>query len=277
MPDSAEAADGALFVADSGEADLPVVLCLHSLFMDGRMFDAFVQEAAGRYRVIRPDFRGQGRSPRPSSAIVTMDDCADDIVALLDAADLGAVHVLAQSMGGDVIFRVAARRPDLVRSMAILGSSARAEPPDQLEDFRGVVDEFRAQGFTGDLLELLMQVMFGETTRQDAKAEPMLSHWRRTFGELPSSLAPAMLGVVERESVVGLLAGITAPTLVISGAEDMPRPPDWSDEVVEHLVDSELVRLDGVGHSVILEAPDVVIPRVLEFFDTEAARGDEAA
>src|SRR5215207_9827332 len=51
MPDSAEAADGALFVADSGEADLPVVLCLHSLFMDGRMFDAFVQEAAGRYRV----------------------------------------------------------------------------------------------------------------------------------------------------------------------------------------------------------------------------------
>lgn len=277
MPDSHEAVDGPLFVEDSGEADLPVVLCLHSLFMDGRMFDEFVQAAAGRYRVIRPDFRGQGRSPAPSSEVVTMDDCAEDIVALLDAADVGAVHVLAQSIGGDVIFRVAARRPDLVRSMAILGSSARSEPPDQLEEFRGVVDSFRAHGFIGDLLDLLMQVMFGETTRQDPKNEPMLSRWRRAFSELPPSLAPAMLGVVERDSVVDELAAITVPALVIHGAEDMPRPPAWADEVAEHLVNSELVRLEGVGHSVILEAPDVAIPRVLGFLDAQTAIVNEAA
>ena len=59
--------DADLFVADTGEADLPVVVCLHSLFLDHTMFDDLVAGAAGRFRLVRPDFRGQGASPRPTT------------------------------------------------------------------------------------------------------------------------------------------------------------------------------------------------------------------
>ena len=54
--------DTILWVEDTGEVDLPVILCLHSLFVDGRMFEGLVREAKGRFRVVRPDFRSQGSS-----------------------------------------------------------------------------------------------------------------------------------------------------------------------------------------------------------------------
>ena len=97
-----------LFVADTGEADLPVVVCLHSLFLDHTMFDDLVAGAAGRFRLVR-------RLPRPGSQhaaddTVTMDDCADDIVDVIDDLGVERVHVVAQSMGGDVAVRVATRR-----------------------------------------------------------------------------------------------------------------------------------------------------------------------
>jgi 3-oxoadipate enol-lactonase len=55
------------------------------------------------------------------------------------------------------------------------------------------------------------------------------------------------------------------PVLVVSGTEDIARPPEWADEVVAGLPQASLLRLDGVGHSPVLEAPDVVIGKVLDF------------
>jgi 3-oxoadipate enol-lactonase len=182
-------------------------------------------------------------------------------------------------MGGDVGLRLAARRLDLVRSMVLIGSSARAEPEDQLESFRAVVDDFRQRGFVDDLLELLMQIMFAKTTLADVSKTDFLDKYRAEFAALPTGLAPALSGVVERASVVHLLPRITVPTLIVTGAEDMPRPTEWADEMHEHLPDSQLWRLEGVGHSPLLEAADIVNRRVLDFFDEVESRtaGHEAA
>ena len=79
-----EVRDTHLFVDDTGEDDLPVILCLHSLFLDSRMFDGLVDAVRGEFRVVRPEFRGQGRSDFHDVDIVTMDDDAEDILALID-------------------------------------------------------------------------------------------------------------------------------------------------------------------------------------------------
>ena len=100
-----------------------------------------------------------------------------------------------------------------------------------------------------------MAIMFGATTLSDrgriAAHDPRLCH--------------AIRGVIGRGSAVGLLSSIPAPTLVVSGTEDIARPPAWSDELVEGLQDATLWRLEGVGHSPVLEVPDRVLPRILEF------------
>lgn len=257
--------DTILWVDDTGERDLPPVVCLHSLFLDGTMFDGLVERARGQFRVIRPDFRGQGSSAPALGDIVTMDDCADDMLALIEAMKLPPVNLVAASMGGDVAVRMVAGRPDLFRSLVMMGSSARGEPADQMERFRGLLNEAAVTGFVGDYLDILMSIMFGATTRAKPEARPMLDRWRTRMSLLPRSTWPAMFGVLERPSAMALLHKVTIPTLLFSGADDIARPPVWGQEVADGVKDVTFTVLDGVGHSPILEVPEIVIPRTLAF------------
>ncbi|WP_330174288.1 alpha/beta hydrolase [Streptomyces sp. NBC_01498] len=256
-----------LLVRDTGEENLPVVLALHSLFLDGRMFEGFKDAAAGSYRVIRPDFRGQGGSAAAEGDFIHLDTVTADVIALAEALGLEQVHLLAQSMGGDVGFRVAAARPGLIRSMVALGSSACSEPAGQLVVFREWVDKVGRQGFVGDVLQETMEIMFGATTRDDPAKRDIVALWESRIAEVPRTLRPAMAGVIERGTAVHLLPRISAPVFIVSGEEDKPRPVPWQDEMAEHLPNATLWRLEKIGHSPILEAPDVVLPRVLDFYD----------
>jgi pimeloyl-ACP methyl ester carboxylesterase len=65
--------------------------------------------------------------------------------------------------------------------------------------------------------------------------------------------------------MVSSLAEIHTPSLVLSGAEDMPRPPAWASELADGLANAKHIRLEGVGHSVILEAPAKAIAEILRF------------
>lgn len=262
---SIEAAGTTFHVDDSGGDDVPIV-ALHSLFLDSRMFDEFTTAAQGDFRVVRPDFRGQGRSAPARGAVVTIEQNAGDIAAVLDRMGIERAHILASSMGGDVAIRLAAMRPDLVLSLAFLGSSARPEPPEQLDAFRAWVDEAAEHGLTAERLDFVVQIMFGETTRTDPAKQDSLARWRERFAELPTSLKPAMLGVVVRHDGVPLLADIDAPALVLSGEECPVRPPEWAHELADGLRNAELVMLPKVGHSPLLEAPVVTTERVLTFF-----------
>lgn len=260
-----------LFVQDTAEEDLPVVLCLHSLFLDVRMFDGFVEAAAGRFRVVRPEFRGQGRSDLDTVDLIHLDTLVDDVLELVEKLGLKDINLLAQSMGGDVGFRLVARRPELFRRMVVLGSSARSEPADQLETFREFTDSIGKVGFVGDNLETIMTIMFGETTRNDPDKADLMAFWRDRITAVPRRLRPAVAGVIERESALDLLPQINLPVLIFSGQEDLPRPPEWSEEVAEHLPNAELIRLEGIGHSPTLEAPELVLPRIIEFFSQRQA------
>lgn len=257
--------DTILWVEDTGEQDLPVIFCLHSLFLDGTMFDRLVKESADRFRVIRPDFRGQGSSAPATGDIIDMETCAEDMLALIDLMGLKEVNLVAASMGGDVAVRMVASRPALFRSLVMMGSSVRAEPQEQLQRFRDWLSGTLVTGFVGEDLDMLTSVMFGETTRGNPAAQATIQHWRKKMEMLPRSCWPAMSGVVERQSVVSLLPNIPTRTLILSGEEDVVRPPEWGREVAAGLPNAELVMLKGVGHSPILEVPETVIPQMLRF------------
>ncbi len=262
------AAGGEFHVDDTGELDLVPVVCFHSLFLDNRQMDEFTKAAAGQFRVIRPEYRGQGRSCAANSDIVTVEQDAGEMTAVLDVMGITNAHFLSSSMGGDVGLRVAANRPDLVRSMVITGSSARAEPADQLAEFRVWVDDVGQRGFVDDVLDTTVKIMFGKTTLADPSKADVVQLWTDRIAALPTSLKPAMAGVIERGSVIPQLAHITVPCLVISGEECIARPPEWAHELADGLPNSELWMMSGIGHSPLLEAPEIVNPRILEFFRT---------
>src|SRR5262249_42879083 len=76
-----------------------------------------------RYRVVRPDLRGFGRStPMPAERVWTLDGIGDDLAALLDHLATGPVHLVGAKLGGMIALRFAAARPDRVRTLTVLGA-----------------------------------------------------------------------------------------------------------------------------------------------------------
>ncbi|WP_455357000.1 alpha/beta fold hydrolase [Streptomyces sp. SYSU K217416] len=264
-----QVAGTSLHVDDTGEALLAPVVCLHSLFLDNRMFDGLVEAARGSFRLIRPDFRGQGRSAGADGDMVTMEQCAGDIAALLDRLGVSQAHLVVSSMGGDVGVRLAAYRPDLVKSVVFIGSSARSEPAEAADAYMTWIDDVTQNGFTGERLEFLVQVMFGESTRASHQMKEAVAHWTGRLAQLSSTLRPAMVGVALRGDATGLLGEVRAPALIISGEECPVRPRPWVDELANGLPHSELVMVPAVGHSPLLERPDFVIPKVLDFLSAQ--------
>ena len=257
---------------DTSETELDAVICLHSLFLSPLMFEDLIAAGAGRFRFIAPEFLGQeNRLDEVASTVVTMDDAADDLWNVVDELGIERFSIVAQSMGGDVAVRMAARQPHRIHRMVLMGASACAEPPDQRAAFTGLVDEVADQGYSDETVELLMGILFAASARASEAASARIRRWRRHIESLSPRLAPAMRGVVERNSAVDLLPSVSAPTLIVSGVEDHARPPAWSDELFEHIPDAELWRLKRAGHSPLIERPDIVNAATLDFLDRPTA------
>jgi 3-oxoadipate enol-lactonase len=252
---------------DTGEQDLPTVVCLHSLFLDPSSFDGLVEAGRGRFRFLRPTFPGQGARTEEATATISMDDCAKDVLATLEAAGISSYSLLGQSMGGDVAVRIAASHPEAVEALVLVGSSARAEPEEQRAAFGAVCDQMEAAGFDEGLRQVVLDIMLGVTTREDPAKAPLVEEFRQQITSLPAGLCHAARGVVEREDASDLLETITAPTLVINGTDDFARPPEWSADVVRRVRGARHVQLEGVGHSPTQEAPEVVLPLILDFLE----------
>ena len=131
--------NGTTLAYDDTGGDGPAVVFSHSLFADRTMFEAQVARFGRAYRVVTYDHRGQGASARSTS--VDMDTLAEDAAALIEALDLGPCHVVGNAMGGFVVLRLVARRPELVRSAAVLASSADEE---QAENVQVMLEHARA-------------------------------------------------------------------------------------------------------------------------------------
>lgn len=258
---------------DTGESHLSPVLCLHSLFLDPRSFDSLAAAGKGRFRFIAPEFLGQVSRLDEVESTVTMDQCSEDVLALVDRLELRQLSIVGQSMGGDVAVRIASSRPQLVDKLVLMGSSARGESVEHLEVFGAFVEMFERDGFTDEVVEILKSILFAATVLADPGRQDVHDLWTRRLTELSPKLAHAARGVVQRESAVALLPQITASTLVISGTQDHARPPAWSDEMFEAIPNAELWRIKNAGHSPLIEDPEVVIPSVLDFLSRPAPAG----
>ena len=139
-----------LFYEASGPADAPVIVFAHSIGTDHSIFDAQVAALGDRYRTIRYDLRGHGRSAafdRP----VTIADLAADQAALLDALGVAKAHVAGLSIGGMVAQAFAARSPERVRSLALIATSAHL-PPAQFWHDRAALVRTSSIGAAADLV-----------------------------------------------------------------------------------------------------------------------------
>jgi 3-oxoadipate enol-lactonase len=247
-----------------GAPDAPTVLFGHGLLFSGWMFHPQVAALRKNFRCVTIDWRGQGESP-PTSGGYDMDTLTADAAALIETLNVAPVHFAGLSMGGFVGIRLAARRPELLRSLTLLDTSADAERAAEARKYRLLAGVYRLFGIR-PVRRRVLPLMFGRTFLGEPSSEAVISEWLRMLSRCDrAGIASAVRGVADREAVAGELASIALPTLVIVGDEDVPTPPQRAAEIADAIPGARLESVTGAGHSSTIERPAQVTALLRDF------------
>jgi 3-oxoadipate enol-lactonase len=107
-----------------GPVDAPVLVLSNSLGTNLRMWDAQMSQLASRWRVLRHDMRGHGRSGVPRGPY-TVAQLTADITDLLDFLGVGQVHFCGMSLGGLVGMCLAREEPGRISRLVVCSAAAR--------------------------------------------------------------------------------------------------------------------------------------------------------
>src|SRR5579862_4431446 len=245
------------FVATGGrpfEPSLPAVVLLHGAGFDHSTWALHSRWFAHHgYSVLAPDLPGHGRSS--GKPLTTIADMADWTAALLDAAGTRQARLIGHSMGSLIALETAARHPDKVAALSLIGTAATMTVgPDLLK----------------------------AAEANDPAAIDMVSIWGLGFSaELGGSLAPGlwMHGSAQRtlqHCAPGVLhsdlaacnayadslasaAKVKVPTTVILGERDMMTPAKAGKALAAAIPNARTVVLAGAGHMMMSERPDELL------------------
>ena len=249
-----------LFYQVEGPPDAPAVLFSNSLGTDLRMWEPQARSLATRFRVVRYDSRGHGRSDAPPGPY-TLDQLSGDALALLDALDIARAHVCGLSLGGMVALSLAANHPDRLHRAVFANTAARiGSEASWSERIAGV----RAGGM-GGIRDAVVARFLLESFRQSHPET------ERAVSEMLQSTPPAgyisACEALRDADLRGVVGQITTPALIIAGEHDQSTPPAQARELHAAIAGSQLVILSDASHLSNLEQPEQFTAHLLAFLD----------
>jgi 3-oxoadipate enol-lactonase len=243
----------------AGPEDAPVVVLSNSLGATRAMWDPQVPALAERYRVVSYDTRGHGDSPAPAGPY-TLEDLVDDLVGLLDEVGAERAHVAGLSLGGMTAMRLAAREPDRVDRLALLCTSAKPDPQPFLDRAATV-----RSGGTAPLAPAIAGRWL--TPAYAAEHPDLVARLEAMIAGCDDDGYAACCEVVAAVDLRAELGTISAPTLVISGRDDLALPPEHQKLIAGAIPAAELVTVSPGAHLANLEQPLQVTGLLLGHFD----------
>jgi 3-oxoadipate enol-lactonase len=229
------------------------ILFIHGLGENLESWRSQITYFSDSCKTIAIDLRGHGKSGT-SKKRIGMDDFADDAIGLLNHLGVTKAHFCGLSLGGLVIFQTYKKRPDLFKSMTLVGCRPQF-PPAQTAALESMsmsiigeeVATFALAANASDALRAEVAKMTADTNKD---------------AYLQSAAATSML------SYLDLLPEVKAPTLIIVGDLDIVAPPDSAELMHKNIRDSALKIMRGVGHLPNRESPEEFNSALKEFLDS---------
>jgi 3-oxoadipate enol-lactonase len=236
---------GQMHMRVDGPPNGPTVVFANSLGTDLRLWDAVLPLLPASYRFVRYDKRGHGLSDPGGAA--SIEDYADDAIALIEATCTAPVIFVGLSVGGLIAQTLAAKRPDLLRALVISNSAARL---GTAESWQARIDAVSAKGL-GSIADAVMERWFAPEFR----ATPELALWRNMMQRTDSAGYNAACAALAQADQTEATKGLRLPTLVIAGEADGASPPELVQATAALIPGAQFHSLAGVGHLPCVENP----------------------
>lgn len=259
----ADVNDTTIYYEIAGDGD-PLIL-VHGFTLDTRMWDDQFTEFSKRYRVIRYDLRGFGRSSVPEEGKPYSH--AKDLKELLDHLSIRKASVIGLSMGGGIAIIFTLEYPDYVSSLvpvdSVLGGFRWSS--DFSESFTSLFSIARELGVESAIKAFMNGALLEPAMRNPLVAGRLreligsYSGWRFVNDDPLESLDP---------SPNTRLCEIDCPTLVVVGEYDIPTFQGVADRINEEVSNSTKVMIPGVGHMSNMEDPESFNREVLSFLES---------
>jgi pimeloyl-ACP methyl ester carboxylesterase len=251
---------------EEGSGDETIVFG-HGYLMTNRMWDAQVEALSGTARCIRFDWRGQGETEITADGY-RVPDLARDVAALVEALDAAPCHYVGLSMGGFVGFHLLTDHADLLRSAALLDTSAQAEPVGSRIKYEAMLQTVKSIGYD-PVISRVIPILFGPHYRAEHPEE--IERWIDTITRQDrTGIVRAGRGIFRRDNHLPHLGTARTPTLLLTGADDVATPPERARKAHDALPNSRLVFLPNSGHSSAVERPAAVTDHLLSFWESLA-------
>lgn len=261
---------GSLYTVSRGATTgAPTFLFSHGVTIDSRVwvkqFDALPGQGV---RVVAYDHRGHGESTAGHSGH-SVENLAADMRSVLEGLDLNDVVIVGHSMGGIAAQKFAIDHAEVarvrVRGMVLLSTFART-PLAAMNPFRGTASrvagwlDLAALSRRPELGTLIARVGFGRSpvASQVELVREMLASCSAETGR--DAVLP-LLGL----DLVGELARIDLPTLVIVGTADVLTPPVESRRLARSIRGARLHLIERAGHTIMLERAEELDELLLSF------------
>ena len=242
------------------------VLLLHGNAESGEAWYAWVPALARRHRVVRPDMRGFGRSTAmPRDYPWTLDRLIEDFCLFMHHLGIDRFHLVGAKIGGTIARAFAARRPERVRTLTVVGTPPPLRPGAK-EAVPALVAMFEAHG-----VEYWARQNMANRLGSGFPPEGF-EWWCKFMGRTAVSTQLGFMGTIACADIRADLPKIACPTLVItteqSGLATVAETRAWQ----ERIAGSELVVLPGNSYHVATTHADAAVGATLDFI----ARRDAA-
>ena len=251
-----------------GNNDLRALVLLHAFPIGANLWEPQMRSIPQGWRLITPDLRGFGGSTDVTDSLsaLSMADYAADTVDLLEQLGVKRAVIGGCSMGGYAALALFESRPDLFEGLVLANTRAGADSPEARANRRHMLAVVDREGPSGVAREM-MPKLIGATTKE---ANPSIeANVRRLIKQQsPVAVRGAIHRMMHRTDSTPLLAQVSVPSLVITGAEDEMIPVVESRRMAAAITGATLVIIPGAGHLANMEQPDAFNNALSTFLTT---------
>lgn len=240
---------------------IPVVL-LHGYLGSRRYWSDVYPALVSRYRVILADVRGHASSPA-TEGIYTMEQLAEDTVALLDRYEIPKAYVFGHSLSGYSTLALAEKYPDRLLGFGLIHSTSLPDTDAAKEGRLQTAERVKTEGVS-PLVDGLIPKLFAPDNRE-AMEKKVTTAKEIGYAASPQGAIGCALGMRERPDRTHVLRQTNLPVLLLAGEQDEVIPPDRRFPVSGGHITA--VTLPRTGHMSMMEDPSRLTDEIVEFIE----------